>query len=105
MSEKHIKRFVAFHTANPQVYELYKRFAFEALEAGIDRLSTNFIMQRIRWEVDIVTRGAGWNPRAGKPFKINDHTAPYFARLFVMDYPMHADKFEFRKIKCSAPKS
>ena len=38
-----------FHVKNPEVYELFKRFAFEAINKGHLRLSSEMIINRIRW--------------------------------------------------------
>ena len=96
MSANHVRKFVKFHQAHPEVYDLFKRFAFEAINAGMTRISGRFLLYRIRWEVSVVTKGAGWNMHAGKEFKLNDHLSPYYSRLFVIDHPQYRDHFEFR---------
>lgn len=83
-------RFLAFHAANPQVYEEFKRFAFQAIAHGASSLSSKFILERVRWESMITTHGGG--------FKINNDFTSRYARLFAKDFPAHADKFEFREV-------
>ena len=46
-------KFVAFHTANPDVYEQFKKFSKEVKSAGHKRYSADAIMHRIRWECDV----------------------------------------------------
>lgn len=94
--EKLVKSFVKFHLANPGIYDLFKHFASEAINAGMKRISARFIVERIRWEVNVATTSAGWNIAAGKALKINDHHSPYYARMFADDYPVLAGYLEFR---------
>ncbi len=49
------------------------------------------IIERIRW--DSVIRAHDGD------FKINNSHAPFYSRLFVMDFPEHKDFFRFRKSK------
>lgn len=92
-------RFLAFHAANPQVYSLYKRFAYEALTAGATRISSKLIINRIRWETAITTTGAGWHVAASKKFLVDDRFTPWYARLLIEDFPKLASRLEFREIR------
>jgi len=49
-------RFVKFHTLNPHIYQLFRRFAHEVQQSGHTRYSADAIMHRIRWEHDITFR-------------------------------------------------
>ena len=93
-----VRQFVAFHLANPGVYVLFKRFAYEAIAAGRARLSARLIVERIRWETTVTTVGAGLSP-SGEILKINDVYIAYYARLFMIDHPTHDNIFELRKPK------
>ena len=46
-------RFLAFHEANPVVYQLWDRFTREAIAKGHKRVGSQMIMERIRWETTI----------------------------------------------------
>lgn len=46
-------RFVQFHNSNPEVYDMFRRFAVEIRNAGYRRYSADAIMHRIRWECDL----------------------------------------------------
>jgi hypothetical protein len=92
-------KFNAFHAANPRVYGLFKRFAAEAIRAGVRRLSSKLLIERIRWECTISTTGAGWSTTKGKPFKIDNRHTFWYARKFMSDYPGAAELFETRVIK------
>lgn len=96
-----VKKFVAFHAANPDVYELFKRFAFEAIAAGHKTISSDMILHRIRWETDVATKAAGWEPTSKRSLKINNTHSAYYARLFIIDHPGHAALFKLRKARTS----
>lgn len=77
-----------FHLENPHVYDLFKRFTQQAIDAGFDNYSVNAIFERIRWHTDIETRG--------DPFKINNNHRPYYARMFMDERPQHGNFFRIR---------
>jgi len=91
------QRFCVYHRNNPGIYVMFKRFAFEAIQSGLDHYSAAGIIERIRWEVAIQT--------VDENFKIsNDHRALY-ARLFHLDEPQHSEFFHLRKrrsVECPA---
>ncbi len=92
-------KFRTFHTDNPHVYDLFKRFADEAIKAGMKRISSKFIVNRIRWEAAITTTGAGWHIAGKRPFKIDDRFTPWYARMFCDDFPSLAPRIELRRIR------
>jgi len=78
-------QFIEFHAKNPNVYEQFKDFAFQAIAVGRRALSSKLIIERIRWETTIST--------TDDQFKVsNNHTADY-ARLFTRDFPEHKGFF------------
>lgn len=81
--------FEAFHARNPQVYRLVCRFALEAIGAGRKRLAIAALFERIRWYVNVETRG--------EPFKLNNNHRAFYARLFEKDHPKHAGFFAMRR--------
>ena len=92
-------KFNTFHAANPHVYRLFMRFAYELMKAGHKKLSSKLIIERIRWEAAISTTGAGWHVAAGRPFLIDNRFTAWYSRKFCDDFPMHKDKFEQRVIR------
>lgn len=88
--ERRFLDFARFHTENPYVYDLFKRFAFEAIKAGRTRLAARLIGERIRWECSVVVSSAD-------EFKLNNNHLPYYARLFAEDHPEYSSFFEFRE--------
>jgi len=79
-----------FHTQNPHVYELFKQFTFQVIDAGFENYSVNAIFERIRWHTDIETRGSS--------FKLNNNHRAYYARLFHHDHPEHDGFFRTRYV-------
>jgi len=79
------KQWWRWHRANPHVYELFTRFTFDVIKRGHKHYSSKAIFERIRWHTDIET--------AGEEFKMSNNYTPYYARLFMKDFPDHADFF------------
>lgn len=101
--------FEDYHAKYPEVYEHFIRLAFKAIRSGKDKISAKMIINVIRWEIFIKTKNAPLkdspptlfeqgNPDK-KEFKINDAYQSRYARLFIKDFPQHADKFEVRSLR------
>lgn len=82
MSMKNRLAFVEHLLENPHIYEAFKRFTRQALNAGMQHLGAHMIIQRIRWYTEIESRG--------EAYKINNNHFPYYARLFMEDYPKYS---------------
>lgn len=83
--------FAEFHKNNPRVDKYFKRFTKDALRAGHKNYGAKSIMERVRWETNIKTKG--------EKFKINNNYTCYYARLFEKDFPKHKGFFRKRKLK------
>lgn len=83
-------RFIKFHDDNPHVYEQFKFFAFQAIAAGVRKMSSKFLIERIRWDALVTT--------SAKDFKINNDFTSRYSRMFISEYPVHADLFDTREI-------
>ena len=55
--------FQKFHRDNPEIYSLFKEFTFLAISRGHKKLSSEMIINRIRWETNMMT--------TDKDYKIN----------------------------------
>lgn len=84
-------RFKVYHEENPHIYDLFQRFAGEALGRGYKNYSANAIFERIRWYVNVET--------VGDQFKINNSYRPYYARKLMEDDPNFKDFFRIRKLQ------
>lgn len=82
--------FEKFHSDNPNVYALFKRFAFQLMNAGVKKMGAKLIIERIRYETAIKTKG--------DDFKINNNHTCYYSRLFIFDYPEYKRYFTFKSI-------
>ena len=83
-----VNEFKTFHSKNPEVYELFKTFTFRAINAGHIRLSSEMIINRIRWETSVVT--------SDKDYKINNDYKPFYARLFMEEHQTYGNFFNTR---------
>jgi hypothetical protein len=80
-----------WHRTNPHVYELFKQFTFDVIRRGHKHYSSKAIFERIRWHTEIET--------AGEEFKMSNNYTPYYARLFMKDFPEHAEFFRTKTLR------
>lgn len=100
MMPKSIKdRFIEFHKANPEVYDLFERFTGDAIDSGMKRIGSKFIFERIRWEMFVATKGAGYCVASKRLLKLNNDFTPWYARLFMAKHREHVGLFERRMVK------
>lgn len=85
------QRWLDWHAANPHVYELFRRFTFEAIDRGHRKLSAWLIVNRIRWETTVETNGGD--------FKISNNFIAYYARLFMDEHPEYRGFFRTKPLK------
>ena len=70
--------FLAFHRDNPQIYELFTKFATTVARSR-SRFGARAILERIRWETCTETNL--------KTLKIPNAYSAYYSRLFEIDHP------------------
>ena len=68
-----------FHAMNPHVYDLFLRFAKQALTSGRERFGIAAIWERMRWEAAFNT--------TGEEFKISNNHRAYYARKLMAQEP------------------
>lgn len=88
VSKVSIEVFKKYHLENPQIWDLFKKYAAEAKQAGKLKYSSNAIIERIRWELDINTRGSC--------FKINARCSSLYPRALMILHPEYAGFFSLR---------
>ena len=81
----------AWHRENPDVWRLFEAFTNEAVARGRTRISAWLIVNRIRWETEVVTNGVD--------FKISNNFIAYYARLYLAVHPESAGLFVIKKMK------
>jgi hypothetical protein len=75
-------KFEAYHLANPQVWDCLVREARRwKRERPGARLGINLLIGRVRWVLTVHTNSTG------DGFRINDHSAPFYARLLMHRCP------------------
>jgi hypothetical protein len=83
------RRFTEFHRLNPHVYAALRELALKASRAG-KRVGMRCLWERLRWQLEVETVR-----EEGEP-KLNDHLAPYYARLLMSRELELAGFFETR---------
>jgi len=92
MQDKSLKeKWWEFHTKNPKVWEMFKKFTFDVIDSGRKNYSVNAIFERIRWHTDIETKGDN--------FKLSNNHRAYYARHFNELYPEYDDFFRVRELR------
>ena len=79
-----------FHTSHPEVYEGLVRLAYQAVNAGRERIGIGMLFEVLRWEWFIT-------PDASEEFKLNNNYRSRYARL-IMEEPGLGDVFETRRL-------
>ena len=86
-----LRRFFRFHINNQTVYAEFEKYARQIRSTGRTSYSAWVIVQVIRWEYDLRTKG--------DVFQINNDFIAIYARLFVVRNPAIANIFELREMK------
>lgn len=84
--------FQKYDKENPEIYEMFQRFTYQAIQSRRSHIGAKLIMERIRWQTTVVANGR-------KTFKINNNYSAYYARKFEFDHPQHEGLFEKRRMK------
>jgi len=87
----HQEKYWAWKNANPEPFQLLRRFAYELLERK-KRFGTHSLVERVRWEMKMT-----WHQDQG--FKLNDHITPYLARDLIAMDARFADLIETRQVR------
>ena len=82
--------FNRWHADNPAIWTYFERFSFEALSHGHRKISHWLIINRIRWEVFVVT--------TGRDFKICNDFIAFYARLWRKKHPQHKTLFNIKRM-------
>jgi hypothetical protein len=82
------EQFEAFHTRNPQVFDVLLRLAQEAIGRGRKRLSIKYLYELARMDDELVTDG--------KPFKLSNSYTAFYARRLIQETPELANYLQLR---------
>lgn len=83
-----LNAWMRWHKDNPDFYHLFCRFTRQAISRGHKNLSAWLVVNRIRWETSIVTKG--------DEFKIRNDYIALYSRLFMQDNPEYKGFFRTR---------
>jgi len=89
--EERKQKWWAWHKLNPQVWEKFREYTLEAVNSGRRHYSHWAIINRIRWNREIETKGG--------EFKISNDYICFYARLFHAKYPEHGEFFRLKMLK------
>lgn len=78
------QEFLTFHKNHPEIYVEYKLSILDALREGRNIYSIYAIRENDRWTTKR---------------RINNNHAPYYARLFIEEYPEYKSFFRLRATK------
>lgn len=89
-------RYNAWVIENIHVYDLFCKFALQAIATGRKKISHWLIVNRLRWEVEIETKSLCVED---KEFKISNDYIALLARDFIKDHPEHSEVFNLKQMK------
>lgn len=90
-----LKDRINYHKKNPAIYEMFKKFAFQAINSKRPYYSSEMIINRVRWETMI---------KAEKGYKIANEMKAFYSRLFILENPTYKTFFKFRPSCCDTLK-
>ena len=82
--------FSKYDKQNPQIWEAFKKYAFEAKRKGFKNYSANGIFEIIRWHTDV---------SAIDNYKVGNNYRPDYARKMMDEYPEFQGFFRIRELK------
>jgi len=85
-----VAKFVAYHSANPHIWQEFEKRALNAIHSGENRLFAKAIMEDIRRDPKVNKQGE---------YKVSNSMTAYYARSFIIKYPHHRNKFVLKTIK------
>lgn len=80
-----------FHEHHPEIWDYFVKFSRQKISEGHRHYSADAIFHRIRWELVLPSH------RPGQDFKVNDHHTAFYARRFMVMYPIHDGFFRTRR--------
>jgi hypothetical protein len=81
-------KFPKYHMDNPHIYDAFKKYTMQLINAGRKYAGAKAIIERMRWD--------SWT-RGNDAYKINNNYAPLYTRMFENEYPEHNNFFRKRK--------
>lgn len=82
-----VAKFIAYHTVNPHVYDVFKQLVQERLARKKTRLQSTQLMCFLRERFEMQVEG-------DFEFKINQIFGAAYVRMFELEYPNHVGLFK-----------
>jgi hypothetical protein len=79
-----------YHFANPNFYEQFHKFAYEAIRTR-HKVGARLIIELIRW--------FEWIEKGSNLYRVCNNFAPYYARLLMLDKPEFKALFNTKSLK------
>jgi hypothetical protein len=89
-SREFYKRWIEYHFENPGFYELFERFAREAMKTH-DKIGARLLCERIRWYAQV--------EKGSDQYRVCNSFAAYYARLLMLDKPEFKSLFNTKALK------
>ena len=83
--------FKKFHYKHPEVWNLFAKYAQDAIRSGQKNYSAKAIIERIRWHITIDNNN--------DDVKLNNNFTAYYGRMFHAAHPQHDGFFRNRMRK------
>ena len=85
--------FERYDRENPDIWEMFKKFTFQAIDAqerrnAAVRVGARAVYERIRWQTMVY---------GNDQFKVNNNYTAAYARKFMSKYPEYAGIFQTRR--------
>ena len=90
-----VAEFNKFDQANPKVWNLFKIFCQQAINAGKRKASAQLVIERLRWDVWMATT-------SDDDYKLNNNHVAYYARKWMSENPEYPKFFELRRVRGKA---
>ena len=89
------QKFKVIHKERPAIYVEFCRVSEELISRGHKQYSAYGVMHIVRF--CIWKEGVSMKP--SEEYKVSDHMTPFYARLFLRDFPGHEDFFVTKPIR------
>ncbi len=83
-------KFEEWDRANPEVWELFRKFTFQMIKRGFKNYSGSAIVNIVRWHTDKA------DVDGQSTFKVNQNYYPFYTRRFMELFPEFGDFFRTR---------
>ena len=84
-----IDDFKEYHATNPDIFEAFEKYTFQAIDAGRKYLGSQVILERIRFYSMVEAKQ--------DQFKINNNYAAFYSRMFEDKHPKFKGFFRKRR--------